>query len=54
MLSVASSLILQILLIDQGDESQMARDASELLENGDAPFNPGKPDAEIDALGRRA
>jgi hypothetical protein len=42
MLTVASWLMLQKLFIDQGDARLIARDASELLENGYAPFNPRK------------
>ena len=34
--------MLQKLFIDQGDARLIARDASELLENGYAPFNPRK------------
>jgi hypothetical protein len=34
--------MLQKLFLDQGDAKRIARDASELLEKGDAPFNPRK------------
>jgi hypothetical protein len=34
--------MLQKLFIDQADAKRIARDAGQLLENGDAPFNPRK------------
>jgi hypothetical protein len=44
--------MLQKLFIDQGGARRNARDASELLENGDAPFNSRKM-PKFDALGRQ-